>query len=99
MERIVGIYFRGQKFFRENATDGHREVAERIIEKFDLKPGNGEYVDFLINKGAVKIGNRWGNYKMVIFRGGKIDNDSARIIEHYQNECWQIVDMDQEVNW
>ena len=99
MERIVGIYFRNQMFYRERPGEGHKEVAERIIKKFNLKFLRGDPVDFLIDQGAIKIGNRYGNDRIIIFRGLKIDNGGAKIIEHYQNCGWKVTDMDIDVNW
>lgn len=99
MTRIVGIYFRGRKFLAENIHEGHKEVAERVCSKYKLLCPKGDPVDFLIEKGALKIGNRYGNSKIIVFKGGCLDNDTAKMVEHYMCYDWEIIDLDQEVNW
>lgn len=99
MSRIVGIFFRGTEHMAELPTDGHHEVAIKICHQYDLTYGRNDPVDFLISKGAIKLGNRYGNSQIVVFKGSLLDNDTANEVLRYVSKGWEIIDLDQSINW
>lgn len=99
MSRIVGIFFRGNEHMAKLSTDGHHEVAIKICNQYNLAYGKNDPVDFLISKGAIKMGNRYGNSQILVFKGSLLDNDTANEVLRYADKGWKLIDLDLSINW
>ena len=87
----------GEVFLRAiGDEEGHIEIAERIIQQ---KGWSNEFasgcwgnnpVDFLIyEKGALKVGNRWGSRK-VSYYPAKLSREVRDFIDEYRARNYEI---------
>ena len=83
----------GKTYDQENQSDGHIEIARRVItsENLDEKYKNSRWndpVDFLIfDEGALKVGNRWGK-RVVSYYPNMITSVIQEYIESYTSLCY-----------
>lgn len=96
----LGFYCYGNYYSKENSTDGHIEIARRILERkpswlaaFNENTRYRDPVDFLIFcKGAIKIGSRFG-MKTVIYSSRNLDKEMQTILMEYKNKGWKLEDV------
>ena len=96
----LGFFLYGDYYGKEDPKEGHIEIAKRILAK---RPAwlqhfreNGKYrdpVDYLIfTKGAVKIGNRWGN-KVITYDSKFLDKEIDTCLCEYRSHGWKDEDV------
>ena len=95
----LGIFCYGKYYGKKFDSDGHIEIASRIIDskswksQFESDPKWKDPVDFLIyRKGAIKIGNRWGARKLS-YSSRMSDKETDGVIIEYQSAGWEIEDV------
>lgn len=96
----LGFFLYGDYYEKNSPTEGHIEIARRILNK---RPAwlqhfekNGKYsdpVDYLIfTKGAVKIGNRWGK-KVITYDSKFLDKEVETCLWVYMSRGWKVEDV------
>ena len=83
----------GKTYDQENQSEGHIEIARRVIEAENLveKYQNSKWndpVDFLLFvEGALKVGNRWGK-RVVSYYPNMLTSTIQKHLESYKNRCY-----------
>ena len=96
----LGIFCYGEYYSKESTSEGHIEIAKRIINnkpswraQFESETRWKDPVDFLIyRKGAIKIGNRWGARK-ISYSSLMLDKETEGVLIEYQSAGWEVEDV------